>query len=588
MTLKRRVKNEKGFGSRMQFLFAAIFLFFVLVLFRLVELQIFKHDFYSALAQGQHEIYEKITPARGEIFIRDGSSEGIYPVAINKEMNLVYAVPRSIKEEDREEIAEKISEDLEIDYNEVLSKISKENDAYEVLKNKVSQEMAVKIENEKLEGIEIAPESFRYYPGGELAASVLGFVGYSGNERKGQYGIEGFCDSELKGESGFLEQEKDAFGSWISFGNKNLESAKNGDDIVLTLDYTVQYLVEQKLKEAVEKYGAESGNVVVMDPKTGAIIAMADYPTYDLNEYSKVDDMNVYLNSSIYDVYEPGSVQKIITEAIGIDTGKISPSTTYYDTGLVQIDGWNIRNSDGKANETQTMVQVLEKSLNTGTIFIEQQVGKKDFYAYLKKFGLDTPTGVEIKGEASGNLLNLETYSDINYATASFGQGISVTPLGILTAASALANDGKLMKPYIIDKYIDVDGNGKETEPTMVRQVVSARTANLVSAMMVSVVENGHAKNAKIAGYKIGGKTGTAQIPSKDKKGYEVGKSIHTFICFGPLPNPRFTMLVKLDAPTAAIYAESTSVRAGKEILEELIKYYHIAPTEIDELEAAK
>lgn len=577
---KRSAKKERNSNSRMQFLLAAVFLFFAVVFARLFQVQIMKHGFYSALAQDQHGLYEEIVPQRGDIFIKDGSEGELYSVAMNKEVSLVYAVPRSIEDEDKKEVAKYIAEKLELDYNEVFAKINKPEDPYEVLKNKVSNDIAEEIENENLDGIGIAPESYRYYPGGELAANVVGFVGYSGNDKKGQYGVESYCNAELEGQRGFLEQEKDAFGSWISFGNKTMESAKDGTDVVLTLDYTVQYLVEQKLKEAVEKYGAEGGNIIVMNPQTGEIIAMADYPTYDLNEYSKVEDMSLYLNSSVHDVYEPGSVQKIITEAIGIDTGKINPSTTYYDSGLVQIDGWKIQNSDGKANETQTMVQVLEKSLNTGTIFIQQQVGKKDFYNYLKKFGLNTPTGIEIKGEAGGNLSNLDINSDINYATASFGQGISVTPLGILTAISSLANDGKLMKPYIIDSYVGSDGSIKKTEPMVVRQVVSARTANLVSAMMVSVVENGHSKNAKIEGYKIGGKTGTAQIPSKDKKGYESGKTIHTFICFGPQPNPRFTMLVKLDAPTAAIYAESTSVRAGKEILEELIKYYHIAPTE--------
>lgn len=580
MKTKRRTKKERGANSRMQILLSAILLFFGVVLLRLFDLQVAKHGFYSALAQGQHELYEQIVPHRGEIYIRDGSGEGLYPVAVNKEMRLVYAVPRNIKEENRKELARKISDKLQLNYEEVLAKLSKENDPYEVLKNRVEIEIADEIMKERLEGIEVAPQSFRYYPAGELAANIIGFVGHSGNDKKGQYGIEAYCEAGLKGEPGFLEQEKDAFGSWISFGNKNFESAKDGEDVVLTLDYTVQYLVEQKLKEGVEKYGAESGSIIVMDPKTGEIIAMADYPTYDLNEYSKVENMSTYLNSNVHGVYEPGSVQKIITEAIGIDTGKISPSTTYYDSGLVQIDGWNIKNSDGKANETQTMVQVLEKSLNTGTIFIQQQVGKKDFYAYLKKFGLDSPMGIEIRGEASGNFSNLDTYSDINYATASFGQGISVTPLGILTAASSLANDGKLMKPYIIDRYVDESGNARKTEPVVVRQVVSPRTANLVSAMMVSVVENGHSKNAKIAGYKIGGKTGTAQIPNKDKKGYETGKTIHTFIGFGPLPNPRFTILVKLDAPTAAIYAESTSARVFRSVADELIKYYHIAPTE--------
>lgn len=579
MELKRGKKTGHN-NLRMQFLVTAVFLFFAVVVLRLCQLQIIKFGFYSAMAQGQHELYEKIVPKRGGIFIKDTTSDdGLYPVAVNKEMNLVYAVPRSIKAEDKEKVAQEISQKLGLDYGAVLQKLSKPNDSYEVLKHKVEKDVAAEIEKGKLDGIGIVPESIRYYPGNELAANVLGFVGYSGNEKKGQYGIEGYCNAQLEGKSGFLEQEKDAFGSWISFGDKNLKSATNGENVVLTLDYTVQYMVEQKLKEAVEQYSADGGTIIIMDPKTGEIIAMADYPTYDLNNYSSVSDMSVYLNSAIDEVYEPGSVQKTLTMAIGLDSGRVGPTDSFFDTGSVKIDSWNIENAGSKSYGQQTMSQILEKSLNTGAIYIQQKVDKNVFYDYLKKFGLNAPTGIEMKGELAGNLSNLDTKKDINYATASFGQGISVTPLEMLTAVSAFANDGKLVKPYIIDSYMDEDGNVQKTDPKVVRQVVSPRTANLVAAMMVNVVKQGTAKGAEIPGYEFAGKTGTAQIPNKNKKGYEEGRTIHTFVGFGPMPNPKFSFIMKLDAPKA-LYAESTSVKAFKDIEEELVKYYHIAPTE--------
>lgn len=579
MRLKIRVKNGRGHDRRMRFLIAAIFLFFVVVFARLCQLQIFKYDFYSAMAQGQHELYEKIVPQRGDIYIKDDASGGLYPVAVNKEMSLIYAVPRNIKDADKEQVAKKVSEKLGLDYGEVLQKISKPGDYYEVLKNKVTKEVSDEIEKENLEGIGVAPQSIRYYPGDELAANVIGFMGYSGNERKGQYGIEGYCDAELEGKSGFLQQEKDAFGSWISLGDKTVTSATNGKDVMLTLDYTVQYLVEKELKAGIQEYGADGGTIIIMDPNTGAVIAMADYPTYNPNEYSKAEDMNVYMNSAVHDIFEPGSIEKTITMAIGLDTGNIMPDTSYYDSGAVKIGSWTIQNAGLKSYGHQTMTEVLEKSLNTGSIFVQQQVDKKTFYDYMKKFGLGSPTGIEMKGELSGNLSNLDTYSDINYATASFGQGISVTPLEILTAISSFANDGKMMKPYIIDSYVDENGNATKTEPKMIRQVVSARTANQVAQMMVNVTENGTTKGAKIPGYQIAGKTGTAQIPNKDKRGYETGRTIHTFVGFAPMPNPKFSALVKLDAPKA-LYAESTSVKVFREIEEELMKYYHLAPTE--------
>lgn len=580
--LKRRVKKHKKSDWRMRFMVAAVFLFFGLIELRLCQLQLVKYGYYSALAAGQHELYEKLVPKRGEIYLQDAAGGGLYPVAINKEMNLVFAVPRVIEEKER--TAQIVAQKLGLDYGETLAKLSRPDDAYEVLKKKVSDEEAAALQQEDLKGIEFSPDAFRYYPGGELAANVIGFLGYGENGRVGQYGIEGYCEKVLAGQAGYLQQEKDVHGSWISLDDKTLEPAVDGKDVALTLDYTVQYLVEQKLKEGVEKFKAEGGSVILMDPKTGAIIAMADYPTYDLNRYSEAKDMSVYLNSAVHGVYEPGSVEKAITMAIGLDTGRISPNTTYEDTGLVQIDGWNIRNSDLKANGIQNMTQILEKSLNTGSIFVQRQVDKEVFYDYLKKFGLDSPTGIEILGEESGNLGNLKTKKDINYATASFGQGISVTPLEILIAIASFANDGKLMKPYIIESFIDADGQVQKTQPTVVRQVVSARTANLVANMLVSVVENGHSKGAQLPGYRIAGKTGTAQIPNKDKAGYQVGKTIHTFIGFGPLPNPRFAGIVKLDAPDA-LYAESTSVKVFKEIEDELVKYYHLAPTETVENE---
>ena len=558
---------------RLLVIFVAIF--FSIITFRIFQVQVVKHNFYSALAQDQHEFFKNIFSERGEIFIKDAYSGNVYPLAINKELNLVYAVPVNIK--NKKEIARKLSKILEMEEDKIFNIINKENDPYEVVKRKVSNETADKIRNENIFGIAVASETFRYYPGGCLAANVVGFLGHKGDQKVGQYGIEEYYNEKLEGKMGFLELEKDVSGKWISLGSKNTQDPKDGDDIVLTIDQTIQYISEKKLKEAVEKYKAESGNLIVMDPKTGAVIAMAQYPNYNPNEYFKEEDMSVFLNSNIHSVYEPGSIQKPITVAIGIDLGKISPNTTYVDEGALKIEGWVISNSDGKKNGRQDMIQVLEKSLNTGTVFIQQQTNKDDFYRYLKKFGLDELTGIEIKGEVKGNLANLEEKNDINYATASFGQGISVTPLAILTAISSFANDGKLMKPYIVDEFIYPDGSSEKIKPKFVRHVVSAKTANLVLAMMTSVIDNGHAQQAKIDGYKFAGKTGTSQIPKKEGKGYEKDKTIHTFVGFGPIPDSKFSILVKLDSPEA-LYAADTTAYVFKDMALELVSYYNIPP----------
>lgn len=570
--------DKSNFSKRLYVLsFVAIFMFCV-ILFRLFQIQIVKYEFYKALAQDQHEFFQKTFPRRGEIFIRDKYSKQLYPLAVNKELNLIYAAPKDIK--NKKEIAAKLSAILEMEESEVNNIISKPDDPYEVIKNKVQDDMAENIIQEKIFGIGVAPEIFRYYPGEQLAANVVGFVGFEGNKKVGQYGIERYYNSRLEGSLGFLELEKDASGNWISFGLKNAKLPKDGEDIILTIDQTIQYIAEKKLDEAAEKCGAESGNIIIIDPKSGAIIAMAQYPSYNPNEYQNQEDMRIFLNSNVHNVYEPGSIQKPITMAIGIDLKRVNPTTTYIDEGLIKIDGWTISNSTPKKNGKQNMIQVLEKSLNTGAVFVQQEIGKKDFYNYLKNFGLNQTTGIEISGESQGNLSNLETKSDINYATASYGQGISVTPIGMLTAISSFANEGKLMKPHIVEELIRSDGSSEKIEPVVVRQVVSSRTANLISAMMVSVIENGHTKKAKIDGYKFAGKTGTAQVPKKEGGGYEKNKTVHTFVGFGPIPNPRFSILVKLDNPQNGIWAESTVGPVFKELSRELVNYYNIPPTE--------
>lgn len=569
-------KND--FVFRAHVLIGLVIIIFFIIFLRLFQLQVIKHDFYKALAQDQHEFFQKTIPKRGEIFIKDLYPEKFYPLAVNKELNVVYAAPKNI--ENKKEVAGKLAEILEIGSEEIFNIVNKKDDPYEVIKNKVTDDVAEKIKNENMTGIGTAPEIVRYYPGNYLAANIVGFLGYQGDKKTGQYGIEGYYNDRLEGTMGFLEIEKDAFGNWISFGLKSSEAPKDGDDIILTIDHTIQYISEKKIAEAVEKSGAERGDLIVMDPKTGSIIALAQYPSYNPNEYSKEKDMGVFLNPSIYSVYEPGSVQKPVTLAIGIDLGKISPNTTYFDTGAVKIDGWTINNSDGKANGEQTMIEVLEKSLNTGTVFAANQIDKNDFYRYLKNFGFDELTGIEVAGEAKGSISNLKEKKDINYATASFGQGISTTPLAMLNAISSFANGGKLMKPHIVSEFISADGSSEKVKPQIIRQVVSEKTANLVSAMMVSVVENGHAKKAKVNGYKFAGKTGTAQIPKKDGRGYEADATIHTFIGFGPVPNPKFSILVKLDKPTSSLWAEGTVVPVFKELAQELVNYYNIPPTE--------
>ncbi len=504
---------------------------------------------------------------------------GAYPLAVNRETEMAYAVPGEI--ENVQETVGILSPVLNVGQAELFDQLNKPEDRYEVLKHRLSDQEIEQIRSLKLPGIYLSDESYRYYPSGELASHVLGFVGWKGNEITGRYGLEEYFEERLRGKEGNILQDRDTSGRWISTGRREIVHAEHGDDLVLTLDHIVQYETEKILKSAVEKHQADSGLIIVMEPDTGKILSMANYPTFNPNEYSKVEDINAYRNISVSAPYEPGSVFKSITMAAALDSNKVNPESTYVDTGVVREAGYAIQNSDEKAYGTQTMTQVLENSLNTGAIHAEKMLGNKNFLDYLKRFGFGEATGIDIMGESSGNISNLKnTRSDINFFTASFGQGITITPIQLIAAYGALANGGMLMKPYIVDTIVRIDGTEEEAAPTEVRRVISNHASFKISEMLKSVVINGHGKMAGVPGYTVGGKTGTAQMTGADIKGYEEGKSIGTFVGFAPVHDPEFVILVKIENPKDVIWAESSAAPAFGELMKFLLEYYKVEPTE--------
>ncbi len=432
-----------------------------------------------------------------------------------------------------------------------------------------------------IHGLHYEWESFRYYPEKTLLSQALGF---SNLENIGNYGLEGFFDHELRGQDGFLLSDKGSYqGRKIIIDKKEYQAPIDGSSLVLTIDYAVQLNICQKLEEAEKKHKFDSASIIVMDPKTGRIIAMCSWPNFDPNNYQEVKDLDIFDNQLVSHQYEPGSVFKTITMAIAIDQGKISPNTFYEDKGYLNIKGWSkaITNSDFSSKGGHGWVDmnyVLENSLNTGAIFAASQVDPKIYADYLKKFGFGEKSGIELSSESSGNINNLlkNNIKEIDYATASFGQGLAVSPLQMISAYASLANKGVLMKPYIVDRILDSDNNIiKQVSPQIVRQVVSAETAETVSAMLVNVVENGHAKKSQIEGYYIGGKTGTAQIPSPSG-GYLQGQYIHNFLGYAPINDPKFVLLVKFDSPKTSVFAEGTVVPVFGEIVDFLLNYYKI------------
>jgi cell division protein FtsI/penicillin-binding protein 2 len=555
----------------------------LLIIGKLFDFQVLKFDFYSALASDQHEIYQKLFPERGSIYIKDKKDpifdpeENLFPLAINKDYNLVYAQPVYLKQSPQE-IAKLLTPILEVSEEELISKLSKENDPYEPLKHKVEDSQAELVKNLNLEGIKIAKETFRYYPEKDIGANVLGFVGFDKDGLKnGQYGIEGYFNKELSGSQGEILSDKDTAGRLISISEKKFVRAKDGDDIVLTLDKTLEYELCSRLNEHAKVIEADNGVLIVMEPKTGAILAMCSYPDFDPNEYNKVEDLGVYNNRAVSEPYEIGSIFKAVTMAAGLDLGVITPDTTYFDEGSRTIDDFEIRDWDKKAHGTQTMTEVLQHSLNLGTIFVAEKVGAKDFKRYVEKFGFGQKTGIQLDNESAGNIESLKKKGDIWTATASFGQGITATPLQMVQAYGAIANDGQLIKPYIIDEIRTSEGNVIKNTPDKPVQVIAPKTATILTGMLVNVVERGEGTGAKVPGYYIAGKTGTAQIADYKYGGYS-NKYNHSFIGFAPIEDPAFVMIIKFENPKKGSFASVTCAPLFSRLSKFILDYYHIMP----------
>ncbi len=581
MKIKTRQQSKGGgvsiYRNRIYILFFVVFALFGLVSQRLFNLQVKASDYYQQRAQGQHNLKTSLIPSRGNVYLRNG--EELIPVAVNRKLATIYAIPRNI--DNPLKVAEKLADILKVDSEKLRDKITSQEDLYEVVQKKVPEETLKKIKEADLEGIRFEYEDWRYYPGGQLASQTLGFVGFSADSdnKTGRYGVERFFEKNLKGESGVLEQEKDVFNQWISVGEKSFVPAKDGEDVILTLDYVLQFKAEKILEAAVERYQARGAKMIVMDPRDGNLLVLAATPGFNPNSYASQTNIANFRNPLISDEYECGSVFKPITMAIGIDSGKVSPGTVYYDEGEVEEAGFPIKNWDEKAHGEQTMTQVLGKSLNTGVIFVEKQVGNRVFLRYLEDFGFGETTGIQLPSEARGNLSNLKSGRNIEYYTASFGQGITVTPLQLVTAYGAMANGGELVTPRVVD-YLEKPSGEKQVFKSQIKKsVISSSTARQVTEMMATNIDQGHGRLAGVPGYRIAGKTGTAQIPNPEGGGYLEGEAIGSFAGYGPVEDPRFVMAVIVDRPQEVEWAEHSAAPVFGEMAKVILDYYGVEPS---------
>jgi cell division protein FtsI/penicillin-binding protein 2 len=568
---------KNSYNLRIFLLMSILTLFLIFVGLRVFNLEILSHAYYTNLADNQHGSSLSIDPVRGEIYLTSISGSPML-VATNVSKNMVYAVPKEIK--DKKTVADRLAKLLDMDATEIAGKISG-NGNFTVIKKQIEDNLAKKLEQEKLKGIYLQEQDVRFYPEKDLAAQVIGFLGYDKDKRVGQYGVEGKYDKNLAGNAGVLVADTDSVGRWITTATRSFVPVSDGDDVYLTIDPTIQFKAEEILKATVTANSADHGSVVVMNPKTGAILAMANVPEFDLNNYGKVENQSVYNNQILSADYEPGSVFKPITMAVGINEKKITPQSTYTDEGVVQVDDKQIKNSDPKPRGVQNMIQVLDESLNTGAVYVEQQIGNDTYKKYMQRFGFGQQVNFDLSGQVAGDLKNLDRKGDVFYATASFGQGITVTPLQLIQAYSALANGGKMMTPYVVDKIVHTDGSEDRPRPQTGKQIIDIQTATQVSAMLVDVVENGHGKRAGVPGYYIAGKTGTAQVAYKDRSGYDPNTNIGTFIGYGPVDDPQFLALVRIDNPKNVKFAESTAAPAFGQMASVILNYLQIPPTRL-------
>ena len=520
--------------GRINFIFALLLVGGTVIAGRLFYLQILKGDLYKAWAQGLRSQNEQIMGERGEIFFKEGE-----PLAINASWPLVFASSSEVVE--KEETALKLAQILSLDENLILGKLKKDS-LYELIDKRISEQEVQEITELNLIGIHLGKETGRYYPQEDLASQL---VGYLNAEGQGQYGLEGYYDESLKGKIN-----------------------QRGQDLFLTVDYSIQFKAEELLKEAEKDLEIDGGEIIVLDPSSGEILALANTPNFNPNNYSSFTDFSIFKNGATQRIFEPGSIFKPITMASALEEGKVTPQTTYLDEGKIAIGGWTVSNYDNRVYGEQTMTNVLEKSINTGAVFAEQALGHSAFERYLNEFGFFSPSGIDLPEIYSQNQEFKKGY-EINYATASFGQGIEVTPVQLVKAFSAIANNGQMVTPFIVKKE-----GVKETE------VLSSKTAAQLTAMLVSVTENGFAKSARVPGYYVAGKTGTSQVSFSalgiDKRGYS-DKTWQSFIGFAPAFAPKFVILVKLNDPKTKT-AEYSAVPVFQKLAKFIIDYYQIPP----------
>ncbi|MBI4494018.1 MAG: penicillin-binding protein 2 [Chloroflexi bacterium] len=540
----------------------------LVLLTRLYVFQVLEHERYSALAREEHRERIPIVPKRGAILDGQGN-----PLVVSVMFEGVYAVGSQIR--DREQTARALAPVLELSQQEIVEKIDPASKRPVALRSPVPAATSAKVEALRLPGILLQRVPYRRYPEGSLAAQLLGFVG---TDFQGLSGLELSLDQELAGQPGYIDTERDTAGQELVLARRLSVPPTDGATVVLTLDRYLQRAAERALERGLEeqKSAFKSGIIIIMEPSTGAVLAAASRPTFKLTNDVIYDpgEAELYRPAIVTDMYEPGSVMKIVTMSAGIDEGVITPQTRYEDTGLARVGGAIIHNWDGAANGSITMTEVLIHSSNVGTQHVSGLLGPERFYEYVERFGFGRPTGIQLPGESPGLVRSYRDpgWGRIDLATNSYGQGIAVTPLQMLTAVSALANGGVLMQPTLV-KEVRANGQTQRVAPTTVRRVVSEQTARSLTEMMIAVAQQPALEAYRLPGYVLAAKTGTSDFPTAT--GYTSGKTYASVVAFAPAHRPRFSILIRIDGPEA-LYGGVVAMPVLKSLASEIFSYLRI------------
>ncbi len=565
--------DAKVHRQRIRIIIVAIILLGGLVITRLFSLQIVYFNTYKAKAEKQYVTASDGSFDRGNIYFTSKDGTTVAAATIVSGYKLAIA-PNLIS--DPHKTYSQISTIIPIDKESFFAKASKKTDPYEEIENKIVEENANALTKLGLSGVNLYREKWRFYPGANLAAQAIGFVSYKGKDLIGNYGLEEYYNDVLArdGNNFYVNFFAEIFANMQTNVFKNTSST---GDIVTSIEPTVQSELEDLVSGIRNKWSSDTVGGIVLDPYTGNIIAIANAPTFDLNSYGSVKDASTYNNPFAQSRYEMGSIVKPLVMAAAIDIGAVTPQTSYNDTGSITIDGKTLNNFDKKGRGKATMQDVLNQSLNTGMIFVEQKMGKDSFKDYLvNRYKLGDKTGVDLPGEVNGQVTSLKDKNDINYAAASFGQGIATSPLNIVRGFASLANGGTLVTPHIATKIIESNGNIKTIEFEEGKRVLKPETVSTITNMLVHVVDDGY--DLGLPHYSVAAKTGTAQIARTDGGGYYTDRNLHSLIGYFPASKPRYVLYLYNVYPKNALFAIQTLADPFFKMVQFMNNYYEIPP----------